>query len=113
MSDISPSYEEIVAVIYTAICGETVQTWEVPLIVTQRSWAAPSTGSQTVWAGDVRRSGEADVVTLTSDGRGYIPGAWHDGPRSESVYVERWQRGLGRVFHGFIDSQSRRLVQSG
>lgn len=63
-------------------------------------------------------SGKATAieVTATSDGRGYIA-AWHneatDGPFSdESVYVERYSA-RGREFHGFIDSVSRKIVQTG
>lgn len=54
-------------------------------------------------------------ATLTSDGRTYFP-SWHkpehDGEFGESVYVERWT-GAGRVFHGFIDAHSRKIVQTG
>lgn len=55
---------------------------------------------------------DAIEVTLTSDGRYYNQGEWHTGPEAESVYVERWDA-TGRIFHGFIDSVSRRLVQAG
>lgn len=51
-------------------------------------------------------------VTATSDGRGYIP-EWHSGAESgETAYVERYTT-AGRTFHGFIDSVSRKIVQSG
>ncbi len=54
-------------------------------------------------------------VTATSDGRGYVA-EWHDenvdGAFADSVYVERYSP-MGREFHGFIDSVSRKLVQTG
>jgi hypothetical protein len=54
-----------------------------------------------------------DEIVATSDGRSYR-GAWHDGPVSddEPVRVERWTA-AGRTFHGFIDPESRKLVQAG
>lgn len=55
-------------------------------------------------------------ATLTSDGRTYWQG-WHkpeaDGPFSDdSAYVERWDA-TGRAFHGYVDSVSRKLTQTG
>lgn len=54
-------------------------------------------------------------VRASSDGRGYRD-EWHrpeiDGPESESVYVERYDT-TGRVFHGFVDAISRKIVQVG
>ena len=51
-------------------------------------------------------------VTLTSDGRHYDRHGWHKGPTAEDVRVERWTP-QGMVFHGYIDSVSRHLVQAG
>lgn len=58
----------------------------------------------------------AEWVLATSDGRSF-DGEWHDeavdGPfADETVYVERYSE-RGREFHGFIDSVSRRVVQTG
>ena len=57
-------------------------------------------------------------AVLTADGRGYIS-EWHRGPECGvpeygdlSVYVERWTRD-GRAFHGYVDRESRRIVQTG
>jgi hypothetical protein len=51
-------------------------------------------------------------------GRGcqFAAGGWHEGESAEQVYVERYEmRGAAfvRVFHGWIDSESRKLVQAG
>ena len=51
-------------------------------------------------------------VTATSDGRGYARGQWHTGAEADTVYVEVYSD-RGREFHGWIDSVSRKLVQSG
>ena len=51
-------------------------------------------------------------ATLTADGRHYDRRGWHEGAEAEAVYVERHTR-EGCVFHGWIDSVSRRLVQAG
>ncbi len=52
-------------------------------------------------------------ASLSADGRSFVTSCWHEGePSDETVYVERITA-EGRAFHGFIDSQSRRLVQAG
>jgi len=53
-------------------------------------------------------------VTATSDGRSFHRGnGWHAGPETgEAVYVEVYSD-RGREFHGWIDSDSRKLVQTG
>jgi len=53
----------------------------------------------------------AERVIATSDARGYVP-QWHGGDSDESVYVEVYSA-LGREFHGFIDRDSRKIVQAG
>lgn len=51
-------------------------------------------------------------VRLSHDGRMWHS-LWHNGPETgEWVYVERWTA-AGREFHGFVDSVSRRILQSG
>jgi hypothetical protein len=53
-----------------------------------------------------------DSVMLSADGRHWLD-AWHRGDESDSaVYVERHTIG-GAVFHGWIDSASRRIIQTG
>jgi len=66
----------------------------------------------------------ADGLVLTEDGRDYKP-EWHDGdPDLDwAIYYEAWKaRGttphsqsfpMQRVAHGWIDVQSRKIVQSG
>lgn len=58
--------------------------------------------------------GYAAHVTLTSDGRHYDRGGWHEGSDSAAdwVYVERWGI-IGREFHGYVDPVSRKLTQAG
>jgi len=51
-------------------------------------------------------------VTLTEDGRQAITNCWHTGEDNGWVYAERWTA-EGRVFHGYVDSVSRRILQSG
>ncbi len=53
-------------------------------------------------------------VTLTQDGDGYFHGEWHTAemPEAGQVRVERYTNGR-REFHGWIDSGSRRLTQTG
>lgn len=57
-------------------------------------------------------SATAVEVVATQDGRGYIA-EWHQGePSGETVYVEKYSaRGL--EFHGWVDADSRRIVQAG
>jgi len=53
-----------------------------------------------------------DEVALSSDGVYWISD-WHAGPEAdEAVYVERLSAGR-RIFHGWVDKASRRIVQSG
>lgn len=53
-----------------------------------------------------------DVMRLSADGRGWIDG-WHRGEETgEPVYVEKRTTG-GSNFHGWIDGESRRIVQAG
>jgi hypothetical protein len=56
------------------------------------------------------------MVVLTDDGVVANTAEWHrvevDGPEAGIVYVERWSS-VGREFHGWIDGESRKLVQAG
>lgn len=51
------------------------------------------------------------TATYSADGRAMRNG-WHTGAEADAVYVERHAGGQC-VFHGFIDSVSRKLVQAG
>lgn len=57
-------------------------------------------------------SAKAIEATLTEDGRSAATWEWHQGPVSREVYYERWTA-EGRVAHGYVDAESRRLVQAG
>ncbi len=56
---------------------------------------------------------DAEVVILTEDGRVAITSEWHSGSSERAVYTERWEAGRGRMFHGWVDADSRKLVQAG
>lgn len=64
----------------------------------------------------VRGAVAAEYVSLSADGKSWIDG-WHDASRhgaesGDAVYVETHTRG-GASFHGWVDSVSRRVVQTG
>lgn len=77
------------------------------LRVNALSWAI-GTDVEAVIAGTVA----PESATLTADGRHYNSEGWHTGPESEWVRVERYTAD-GRVFHGWVDSVSRKLLQAG
>jgi hypothetical protein len=80
------------------------------MIVNQCGWsreAEQEFGIEAIIAGEVA----AERWTITQDGRGYI-GEWHHGESAEEIYVERWDK-QGRVFHGWIDAETRKIVQAG
>lgn len=58
-------------------------------------------------------SGQAVPVEAiaSQDSRGVIA-EWHTGPEAEWVYYERYDSN-GRTSHGWVDSDSRRIVQAG
>lgn len=53
------------------------------------------------------------TITLTSDGGIADVARWHDGSESEWIYYERWNLASGREGHGWVDAESRRLLQAG
>lgn len=60
----------------------------------------------------LRRVVTPEFVMASADGRHWVDG-WHTGAESgDVVYVERHTIG-GCVFHGYVDSVSRRIVQTG
>lgn len=80
----------------------TSENYPLPLTIVGRSWPLA----------DQDASGPADEVYLSSDGRGFVA-AWHSGAESgESAYVEI-RRVNGPSFHGWVDSESRKIVQAG
>lgn len=54
------------------------------------------------------------IVTgyYVADGGAPVDPVWHNGPEAEAVYFERYALGI-RQAHGWIDSVSRRIVQTG
>lgn len=49
----------------------------------------------------------------SQDGRTFERGVWHTGDETgDSVWVEVWRFGT-RLFHGTVDSVSRRVTQTG
>ena len=107
-------------------CATCVEAWE--LLLAEVMGAKPGdrvdTGAAGVLVAVQRSFGIVPVesvldgtaaaveVTLTSDGRGAVTNTWHEGAESAWVFVERWTA-AGRVFHGWVDSVSRRLLQAG
>ncbi len=80
------------------------------LRVWMRTWPA---GTQ--WD-DIEAGQPAFEVTLTEDGGRANTDQWHTGPEAGWIGVERWENradGPVRVFHGWVDSESRRLLQAG
>jgi hypothetical protein len=77
------------------------------LKVVARSWPA-GTDVDAVIANTIA----AESASLSSDGRTWLS-EWHTGAESaDAAYVERWTAD-GRVFHGWVDAQSRKIVQAG
>lgn len=95
--------------ILNAKLRDIIDTGAGPLTVVHRSWPAGTT-VQRVLADAL----PADSVVLTSDGRSYYaePHQGTESPIESWVYVERWEQ-RGRVFHGYVDPISRRIVQWG
>jgi hypothetical protein len=100
-------------------CTEVVRTHMLnqPLTVVSRSFGKLPEGVdrdehlERVIAGEV----PSIETVLTSDGR-FVPTPlrWHEGASDIDgwVYYERWTP-EGRVAHGYVDPETRRLVQSG
>ncbi len=97
------------ASVFTADTLDRVRSenWFSPLTVVRKTWA-PSVTVEDAMRGDV----PADEVFLSADGHSFET-AWHHGPESdESVYVEIRRR-HDRSFHGWVDAESRKIVQAG
>ena len=92
------------AILYSR-CTDKVDTGDGVLTITQLAWPAGT-------ASDMIDFTPAQSATLTSDGRYAITNEWHTGPEAEWVQVQRWDT-TGRAFHGFVDSVSRKLLQTG
>ena len=102
----TPDHEETNVDLFTAPMGTKHYSANLmaDLVVTGRAWHQPGV--------DDPRGLPADQVALSHDGKAWTDG-WHSGPEcGEAVYVEKHTRG-GAVFHGWVDAQSRRVVQTG
>lgn len=88
--------------------GESMDTGEgIRMTVNRQSYPA-GTPVETVLAG----TAVPETVYLTQDGRGADLTRWHQGPSADQVFVERWDA-QGRAFHGWVDVNTRQLVQAG
>lgn len=82
----------------------------ITLKVAQLGWDA-GTSLEEVEAGAL-----ATRLIATQDGGQALTDQWHSGECTEEVFAERYElRGgiFARVFHGWIDAESRQLVQAG
>lgn len=97
---------DIIASVLSAGCGEQVDTGgAMPLTVNRRLWAAGV-------APEVAHEQPASEVLLTQDGHRAVTEEWHTGLSVSWTYVERWTP-EGRTFHGWVDADSRKLIQPG
>lgn len=91
----------------------------------RESFVSPKSGITLIaCGGSFGRVPEEDVLNGTArrvemrasqDGRGFTQ-AWHDGPEAESVWAEIWTTDVDGpvcVFHGCVDSVSRKVTQVG
>lgn len=104
-----PNAFDVFASVFTTPTGSTVQSnnWLIPLTVVRRTWEDPTTSPD-----DITNGLPADEVYLSSDGRSFQAG-WHHGAElGEIVYVEIRRR-FGHSFHGWVDADSREIVQAG
>lgn len=76
--------------------GDTVETQDGPMIVAAK---------ELTWDGRTR-------MVLTSDG---LPREreWHEGPDSDNWIRAEVYSSDGLIFHGYVDSVSRKVVQTG
>lgn len=89
-------------------CGDTFVCMEgVTMTVCQLGY-----GSITI--AELNAGAAPTTLLATEDGHFANTAEWHAGPSGAEnlVFVERYI-GAARVFHGWIDQTTRRLVQSG
>ena len=108
MSQPQPAEFDLFASVFTTPILGTVRSENCasPLTVVQRAFDDPDV--------DVANLAEtpADEVYLSADARGFVV-EWHRGPESgQSTYVEIRRR-RAHSFHGWVDAESRRIVQAG
>jgi hypothetical protein len=104
-----PNAFDLFASLFTTPTGSHVpsENWPVPLTVVRRVWEDPATS-----ADDITNGLPADEVYLSADGRTFHTGWYRGVPTGESVYVEIRRR-FARSFHGWVDADSRKIVQAG
>ena len=111
LAEMQTEFEATKAAVPTMRCGQTHRTG-FGGVLTVTGVGFDEVSPQAVLDG----TAPAQVVVLTEDGRRPILNDWHtsaDGPESDDVvYCERWTA-QGRVFHGYVDSVSRKVVQTG
>lgn len=56
--------------------------------------------------------GDETLILLSQDGKGYVT-EWATEPSSAEVYIEVHSSVRGLTFHGWVDEDSRRIVQAG
>lgn len=92
--------------------AEFIGTDGIKLTVARRGWAA-GTAIDDITSG----AAPAERMLATQDGRHAQLDQWHEGECSEEVFYERY--GLtaagefARLGHGWIDAETRRLIQAG
>jgi len=101
-----PNPFDLFASVFTTPTGATVssENWSEPLTVVGRTWGA----MDGVPSADL----PADEVRLSSDGRSFLTEWHHEFTSADAVYVEIRRR-HGRSFHGWVDAESRKIVQAG
>jgi hypothetical protein len=98
-----------------AVTGTGQRIWSenlgAELQVARCSWSAETArarGTEAIIAGQVA----ADWFVATMDGRAMAAG-WHEGLEcGQAVYFERYEAGEC-VSHGWLDAESRQIVQAG
>jgi hypothetical protein len=93
--------------ILTAPIGTKVSSANLGADVTVvgRTWNPGTT------VADLQSGKPADEVTVSADGKRWFS-AWHSGASADATYVERVDA-TGVVFHGWVDVDSRKIVQAG
>jgi hypothetical protein len=95
-------------IILTTDCRGQIESWGGgTLLINGRTFGAG------IDVADINAGCPAEEVIATQDGRGAILTEWHRGELSgEEVYFERFSS-RGRESHGWIDCETRKLVQAG
>lgn len=93
-------------ILATECRGEFVGWDGMKMLVNSRSFALG------VELADIDAGCTAERILATQDGRGAILTEWHRGECVTEVYFEEFTT-AGRTSHGWIDAETRKLVQAG